>query len=255
MERLSRRPFQGVTNIVRFNWHFYAIAFSLLVALLFLQTLLPATLNLISLFIIILSILAIAVSLSVSYYIYDLSALYKLDWLNKYTAAPFTQLVTINAGFDETSALLEEKYPHSTLQVFDFYDPAKHTEVSIERARKAYPAFKGTKTINTNSVPLIENSTDRVFLILAAHEIRNENERIIFFRQLQKVLTAGGKIIVTEHLRDLPNFIAYNFGFFHFHSKAVWLKTFAESNLKLEEEIKITPFISTFILTNHGATS
>ena len=69
-------------------------------------------------------------------------------------------MVNINAGFDETSMLLKQKYPNATLEVFDFYDPTKHTEVSIERARMAYPAFPDTVTISTTNIPLQENSTD-----------------------------------------------------------------------------------------------
>ena len=94
-----------------------------------------------------------------------------------------------------------------------------------------------------------------MFLILAAHEIRNDVERIVFFKQLQKALTSTGKIIVVEHQRDIANFIAYNFGFFHFHSLKKWKATFKSSNLSIEKEFKITPFISTFILTKNGITS
>ncbi|MEO6304303.1 MAG: methyltransferase [Bacteroidia bacterium] len=255
MEGIKRTAFQGVTNIIRFNWHFYVIAFVALLVLFFTkQFLSPELIFVVNVFIL-LSFVAIFISLAASYYIYDRSNLYSLDWLNFLQIAPFTQIVNINAGFDETSALLEQKYQHSTLQVFDFYDAAKHTEVSIERARKAYPTYPGTQTINTNAIPLKENSTDCAFLILAAHEIRNTKERIAFFKQLQTALTSTGKIVVVEHLQDLPNFIAYNFGFFHFHSKATWLKAFEQSNLIMEKEIKITPFISTFILCKNGATS
>jgi hypothetical protein len=49
-------------------------------------------------------------------------------------------------------------------------------------------------------------------------------------------------------LRDLPNFMAYNIGYFHFLSKASWLDTFEKTQLTLKTELKITPFISTFLL-------
>lgn len=251
MERIKRKPLQGVYNIVRFNWHFYVIAFVLLTGLFFAKEYLPTNLHFITDLFIILSALAVLVSLSISFYIYDLSNLYTLNWL----AVSPQKMVNINAGFDETSALLKQKYPMAELEVFDFYDPSKHTEVSIERARRAYPVFPGTKTISTTNVPLKENCTDIIFLILAAHEIRKENERVVFFKQLQNALTSTGKIIVVEHQRDLANFIAYNFGFFHFHSKLTWKTAFKNSNLALEKEFKITPFISTFILTKNGITS
>ncbi len=252
MEGIKRTAFQGVINIVRFNWQFYVIAIIVIAGLQIAEPFLPASTRLFADLFILFSGLGILVSLAVSLYIYDLSNLYTIDWL---TASSPKQIVNINAGFDETSALLAQKYPTANLQVFDFYDPTKHTEVSIERARKAYPPYPGTKTISTNAVPLTENSTDIIFLILAAHEIRNEEERIVFFKQLKNALTPTGKIIVVEHQRDFANFMAYNFGFFHFHSTAVWKKAFKDSGLTLEKEFKITPFISTFIVSKNGATS
>ncbi|MDP1803130.1 MAG: methyltransferase [Bacteroidota bacterium] len=252
MEGIKRKAFQGVINIVKFNWQFYVIAIITIAGLQIAEQFLPPSARLFADFFILFSGLGILVSLAVSLYIYDLSNLYTLDWL---TASSPKQIVNINAGFDETSALLAQKYPTANLQVFDFYDPTKHTEVSIERARKAYPPYPGTQTISTNAIPLKENSTDIIFLILAAHEIRSEEERIIFFKQLKNALSSTGKIIVVEHQRDFANFMAYNFGFFHFHSTTTWKKAFEDSDLTLEKEFKITPFISTFIVSNNGATS
>jgi len=252
MEGIKRTALQGVINIVRFNWQFYVIAVVAIAGLQFAKQYLPVSLQVFADIFLLLSALAILVSLAVSLYIYDLSNLYTLDWLEN--SSP-KQIVNINAGFDETSALLKQKYPSANLLVFDFYDPAKHTEVSIERARKAYPPFRGTQTISTTNIPLQENSTDLIFLILAAHEIRNTKERIVFFKQLQQALTLTGKIIVVEHQRDLANFLAYNFGFFHFHSTKTWKEAFKDLNLVLEKEFKITPFISTFILHKNGITS
>jgi hypothetical protein len=92
-------------------------------------------------------------------------------------------------------------------------------------------------------------------LILAAHEIRNTSERIIFFKQLKDSLSENGKIIVVEHLRDWKNFLAYNFGFFHFFSKKEWKLTFTTAGLAMRSEKKITPFVSAFILEKNGTTS
>ncbi|MEO7045031.1 MAG: methyltransferase, partial [Ferruginibacter sp.] len=98
-------------------------------------------------------------------------------------------------------------------------------------------------------------SIDKIFTILSAHEIRDDKERVSFFEELHRVLNSTGQIIVTEHLRDTANFLAYNIGFFHFHSKATWLKTFQLSGFQIVNEIKITPFITTFILEKNGTTS
>ena len=41
-----------------------------------------------------------------------------------------------------------------------------------------------------------------------------------FFRELKRVLAPGGRVIVTEHLRDLANIAAYSIGAWHFHQRA-----------------------------------
>ncbi|MFO0359283.1 MAG: methyltransferase, partial [Flavobacteriales bacterium] len=82
----------------------------------------------------------------------------------------------------------------------------------------------------------------------------NTDERIVFFKELARVTNEDGRIIVTEHLRDLNNFLAYNIGSFHFLSKGNWLDIFERAGISLEKEIKITPFISTFILKKNGNT-
>jgi hypothetical protein len=243
-----RKPFQGISNIIRFNWHFYAIAAFVIIALGIFQKYLPHHLSLGVTFIIGLIVLTIFISLAVSYYIYDYSSLYTFDWLNQLKIKDDKCIVNISAGFDETSAILAEKFPQTKLKVFDFYDAAKHTEVSIERACKAYPPYPRTEIVNTNAIPLENNSVDIIFLILAAHEIRNNEERIHFFSQLKKSLTSQGKIIVVEHTRDMYNFMAYTIGFFHFLSKNTWLKSFSESDLKIKSSFKITPFITVFVL-------
>jgi ubiquinone/menaquinone biosynthesis C-methylase UbiE len=253
MESL-RKPFQGVTNIIRFNWHFYVMSVGLVLLLLLSNIYLNSQFRFYSNVLCILVVIPTVVSLLVSAYVYDFSNLYKLDWLHNLGIEPGGTHVNINAGFDETSFLLASKYPDSTLVVYDFYDAAKHTEVSIERARKAYPPYAGTIKISTASLLLSENAVDTIFLIFAAHEIRNDEERVVFLKELRRCLKPSGKIIVTEHLRDWPNFLAYNIGFFHFLSRDSWLKTFANAGLGLVAENKITPFISTFILTKNGTT-
>lgn len=114
---------------------------------------------------------------------------------------------------------------------------------------------KKTIAINTSALPLENNSADNIFIIFAAHEIRSNNERICFFKELHRVLTDDGKIIITEHVRDVPNFIVYNIGFFHFLPLATWLATFNNAQLKISEEIKTTAFITSFILTKNDIAS
>ena len=105
-----------------------------------------------------------------------------------------------------------------------------------------------------SNLPLADNSTDKIFIIFSAHEIRNDEERSLFFKELRRAIKPDGQIYLMEHLRDTVNFLAYNIGFLHFYQKNTWLKTFEDAKLIIKQEIKITPFISTFILTKNGNT-
>jgi len=255
MEGINRMPFQGISNIIRFNWHFYLGAIGFITLLLIARPFISAPLNSFILWTVSLTSLSIFLSLAISFYVYDRSNLYQLDWLDFLTVKEGAQLVNVHAGFDETSSLLHKKYPHANLTVFDFYNPARHTEVSIRRARKAYPAYPETQSVTSVNIPLQTECIDHVFVILSAHEIRDSEERIIFFSKLKESLKSEGNIVVLEHLRDLPNFIAYTIGFFHFFSKKEWKHNFDSVGLHITREINITPFITAFILHKNGTSS
>ncbi len=247
-----RKPFQGIVNIIRFNWHFYFLSLGLSLLLILIANYCQNQLRLYLYLVCLLITVPIFISLLVSFYIYDLSGLYNFNWIEQQNMQG--TIVNINAGFDETSSIIKDRFKNAELIVLDFYDPLKHTEISIKRARKAYPPFNGTKQVETNYLPFENDSVNKIFVIFSAHEIRNENERIVFFRELKRIIKPTGQIFITEHLRDMANFLAYNIGAFHFYSKESWHKTFEKTDLKIKNEIKFTPFISTFILYKNGNT-
>jgi hypothetical protein len=248
MEAVVRKPFQGVINIVRFNWHFYVIASIIIVLLALLTNSIPQGFRWAISATIIIICSTTLVTLLVSYFVYDRSGLYNFTWLKDLKAASNATIVNINAGFDETSAGLKLRYPHAHLRVFDFYDPAKHTEVSIERARKAYAPYPNTKAITTSQIPITAGSVDLIFNIFAIHEIRNRGERIGFLKQQYEILSDNGRCVVVEHQRDIANFMAYNIGFFHFYSRAEWMANFSNAGFTISTVKKITPFVTVYIL-------
>jgi SAM-dependent methyltransferase len=247
-----RRPFQGVNNIMRFNWPFYVLSFGFVLALICYSFFTDRDLQLLLQIGATVFVLPIVASLAISFYVYDLSGLYNLNWLpNEDTGK---KILNINAGFDETSSLLQRRYPSADLMVLDFYDPQKHTEPSIKRARNTYPPYKGTKTITTGKIHLEKESVDTIYVVFAAHEIRDEEERIIFFKEIRRILKPKGQVVVAEHLRDLPNFLAYTLGFFHFLPMSSWTHTFSNSGFRISEQKKHTPFVNIFTLSKHGNT-
>jgi len=250
-----RKPFQGVLQIVRFNWPLYALAALIPVLYMFIADSLSSEMSVV-LGVVSIGILATTVlSLLVSYWIYDLSELYTLQWLPEKGWSRTPGVINVHAGFDETSEIIHLKFPTEPLSVIDFYDPTRHTEKSIERARCANPPYPGTICCTTSSLPFANESLGKGLLLFAAHEIRNNEERCVFFREINRIIATDGTLVVTEHLRDGANFIAYTIGFFHFLSRKTWLQTFKSSGWRIEQELKITPFVTTFILKKHGSSS
>ncbi len=249
---LKRKSTQGVLNIIRFNWHFYLIAFIILVILFLFKNQFSLQIQTSFNIVVLVAIYIISTSLLVSFYIYDLSDLYQLKWIEN---ADNKKILNINAGFDETSEIIINKFPKADLTICDFYNPEKHTEVSIKRARREYPPNPNTISVVTGRLPFLDNTFDQTFAILSAHEIRNQAERVQFFKELNRITKSSGQIFVTEHLRDFNNFWAYSIGFFHFHSHHIWTKTFIQANLTVANEIKTTPFITTFVLEKNGITN
>ena len=244
---IKRRPFQGVLNILSFNRHFYFFGIGVLALLIASRGYVQWNDTLFWL-VIAAFMYGLLMPLLVSAYVYDFSGFYKFDWLKKVIShnESVDTIVNINAGFDETSFILESKFSKATLRVFDFYNAQRHTEPAIIRARKVTLFYPNTQSMESDSIPLESASVDIVFLLSAVHEIRLHDEKVIFLKECHRVIKPGGKVIMVEHLRDFPNFVAFTIGFTHFFSRDTWKKAYTEAGFPMFEETKFTPFMSIF---------
>lgn len=244
---IKRRKFQGVLNILIFNRHYYVIGLIVLAftvaALMFFKVpdfwiwMVVAAFT-----------YGLIMPLIISAYVYDFSGYYDFKWLEilDLTEQKPKQIVNINAGFDETSFLLKNNFPETSLKVFDFYNAKQHTELAIVRARKVSMVYPDTSQIKSDEIPLDDQSTDLIFLLSAAHEIRTHKEKVAFLKECHRICKPSGKLITVEHLRDAPNFLAFTIGFTHFFSRKDWKKAFKEAGFSSFEESKFTPFMSIF---------
>ncbi|MFM2338814.1 MAG: hypothetical protein RL115_2007 [Bacteroidota bacterium] len=244
---VKRKKLQGPLNILDFNRHFYfwGIGFFVIIFIVWQFFNGPSFIFGLLTFA---TLYALLMPLLIAGYVYDFSGFYELLWISQHRIKNGNEkmIVNINAGFDETSFQLKAFFPQATIKVFDFYDGAKHTEHAIVRARKETANYLNTEQIVSTAIPLQNRSVDIVFLIFAAHEIRSNKEKILFLKECKRVCTPTGKVIMVEHLRDIPNFLAFTIGFTHFFSRRCWRKAFAAAGFNTITEKKFTCFISIF---------
>lgn len=243
----KRRNFQGVLNILSFNRHYYVFGVAALL-LLFLSRMFFNWSDTVFWIVVIAFLYGLIMPLIVSAYVYDFSGFYKFNWLKKVIDEKENpqSIVNINAGFDETSFIIKSKFPKADLRVFDFYNAEHHTEAAIIRARKVSMTYPDTKQIPSDTIPLDDHSADIVFLLSAVHEIRSNDEKVKFLKECHRVMKPGGKVIMVEHLRDFPNFLAFSIGFTHFFSGSTWKNAFKSAGFSFFSETKFTPFMSIF---------
>lgn len=244
---IKRKKFQGVLNILSFNRHFYVIGGAVLI-LIIISHLVFSWPDLLFWIIVLAFLYGLIMPLIVSAYVYDFSGYYNFHWLKTcdIDEANVKQVLNINAGFDETSFIIKNIFPKADLKVFDFYNAERHTEPAIIRARKVSLVYPDTQQINSNSIPLKDHSVDIIFLLSAVHEIRSQAEKILFLKECYRLCKPRGKIIMVEHLRDFPNFLAFSIGFTHFFSRKIWKKAFEKAGFTSIAETKFTPFMSIF---------
>ena len=221
--------FKGVSQIVRFNWPFFACAtFSVLLAL-GITPLLPDKFQLWVWAAVAIGSASVVLSLIASWYAYDLTQPYSFKYLSGQPA----RIANIHAGFDESSLALKQRFPGSSIDTFDFYDPKKHTEASIRRARSRlqHPCQQHVFAQTTYQLGMI--SFDAICLIFAAHEIRDSAERIAFFHALKTAMKPMGYLYVVEHLLDWRNALVYSMGSLHFYTEKTWKNTFSQAGWKI----------------------
>ena len=242
------QKYRGALQILMFNWTFYAAAIIVLIlGILILKNVkMPGWMFALGICGMVLTAFWSFGSLVVSHYVYDRSPLYKLTWLDALLGEIPTNWINIHAGLDETSIFLRDYFPASKMQILDIYDQVTMTEPAIERARNiTKPELKSISS-DFRHLPIPDQSCEVVFVFFAAHELRTAESLISFFQEVNRILIASGKLIVVEHLRDLPNFLAFGPGFFHFLKHDDWMNAARFSNFRATQEIKITPFVSAF---------
>jgi len=243
-----RGKFQGVGEVFRFNWPRYLVAAVVIVGSLFaLKTLrLPHPLKITGYLGLAIVAWWSAASLIASYWVYDGSSLMRWEWIKQALPAPPQRWLNIHAGLDESTHQFHEFWPNARGETVDIFNAAEMTERSIARARS--DANAQPTNVQYDRLPFEPNEFDDIFVLFAAHELRQPTARRACFGEVKRVLAPGGRAILVEHMRDAANFAAYGPGFMHFHSKQTWHADLTAAELKIDREFSFTPFVRVFIL-------
>lgn len=244
-----RRPFEGVSKILEYNWPQYligcAVAMTAVAAAAFVR--MPTWATWILVGGASLAIWWLVSSLVASHWIYDRSSLYRWTWVPTVLRETPMRWVNIHAGLDESTEGLAAVLGQPPLVVLDIFDPTEMTEPSIARARNdARPTWPSVSC--PGSVPVDVQNVNVIFAIFCLHEVRRDQRRIDVMADLASRLTTDGRIFVVEHLRDVANFVVFGGGFVHFLSRRVWFATFAAAALAVVGERRVTPFVRVFEL-------
>lgn len=187
---------------------------------------------------------------------YDLKGVTRWNWLPATLAFPPQRWLNIHAGLDQSTLILTQFFPNTDYKIVDIYDPQEMTEPSIARARtrasRLHAFVPPALAARLDDLPLPDRDRDTVFLLFAAHEIRDPARRTEFFREAVRVLSNSGQLLLVEHIRDWRNFLAFGPGFLHFHSRAEWLRVARSAGLTITREAPITMFVRCFLMTRSG---
>lgn len=252
---ITAKNFEGVSNIVRFNWGYYATSALALGAaiLIFSIQAVPWWLRAAALCGGICLVFWTCSSLLVSWYVYDVAGVMRWEWIRDRLKLAPSRWANIHAGLDQSTASLRRLFPGSQGVVIDIYDPKTMTEPSIARARQSHPSTEPFQHGFASSLPLPDTDRDAVFLLFAAHEVRVFEDRTQLLREASRVLKQQGRVVLVEHLRDLPNFLAFGPGFLHFHSGHSWRSSIQKAGLQIEQRSRLTPFVRCFVLRKADA--
>ena len=125
--------------------------------------------------------------------------------------------------------------------VIDIFAPQKMTDPALRRAREMEPPLEPGRRIyrregSVSSLPIPHNWADVIYCSFSLHELQNSDDRQAIFNEFARILKPEGRLLIAEHGRDLPNFLAFGLGVLSFFSPSVWRTHIAKAGLTVEHQ-------------------
>jgi SAM-dependent methyltransferase len=183
-----------------------------------------------------------ALSLAVSFYIYDRSELSRGRWVRALAPERVDAWVSVDAGLD-AEIDLDGALPGECLGCVDIFDGSRMPAGSIRRARARTPRTRAAIASPPTALATRDASCDAVVVAFTAHELRDASTRERFFHELFRTLRPRGRVLLVEHVRDAANCAVYGPGAFHFLPRAEWLRVARVAGFHVAAERRVTPFV------------
>jgi SAM-dependent methyltransferase len=248
LQEPDRRPTRA-RDVIWFNWPVFAAAAAAVAAGIVVLAVFspPLVVSLLVAVGIAVGAVWLVAATSAAWWVFEGSQLTRWWWLPGVLADPSAPWVNITTGFDDTTPSLARLLPFASGAAIDLFDESVAHDRSILRARASRPPVPSAFRVRAGPLPLETASAGAAFLLMAAHEIRDPDRRDALFHELARVLTADGRLVLVEHLRNAPNAIAFGPGVFHFFPRSAWLEAATRAGLRLVEERRMTPLVSAFV--------
>jgi hypothetical protein len=169
------------------------------------------------------------------------------QWLARCVREAPRTCVQLSVCVEETTLPIQAVFPDTICTNLDLFDDSTMTEPAIARAKQAAESSNSLPA-KPATLPLGDDSSELTVLSLAAHEIRDPAMRRSLFTELARITTSHGRLIIAEHLRNLPAALAFGPGLFHFYPRSEWTTLATKAGFRMESEFDITPFIHIFVL-------
>ena len=231
---------RGTLRVVLFNWPKYALC--ALVVPTGLLVPLPGPWRFLLQGMVVAGLCWVIMGLLVTWIAYDVSPLYDWRWVLALLPAKPRRYAVVSTGLDEISGRLADLLPDAEATLLDLYGSTGR-DGSIRRARRFVPPPDGTLRAVPADLLVPDATMDAIFVVFAAHELRDPGQRRALYGEIARTLRPGGRLVLVEHCRDAANIVAYGPGAWHFSPRSEWLRLARGAHLTMAGERLMTPLI------------